>query len=258
MEVFILMHAQQGTKSITVFANEIEELATQCQFAERQYMKERAMKDAIISVRHVRRASPAGSLSKGPSTEDQIEGIESRVIEGKYSMRKLGKTKSDINGSQLQLFVDSGCKKTLIPLHLYQTEMGPLQPTKTRFRAYGTQTIQLHGEIATALQSENGARHTTTVYVVEGHQAEPLLEDSDAKALGTLAINKKGHHALPPDKDSCRSANSWNYRKHPSSRIQLHTTKEQTDTVSPEEHQGIKNLPGKHSAVFSGIGLLKK
>ena len=42
------MHALQGTKWITVCAKEIEELATQCQFTERQYMKERVMKDAII------------------------------------------------------------------------------------------------------------------------------------------------------------------------------------------------------------------
>ena len=42
------MHAPQGTKSITVFAKEIEELATQCQFTGRQYTKERAVKDAII------------------------------------------------------------------------------------------------------------------------------------------------------------------------------------------------------------------
>ena len=63
--------------------------------------------------------------------------------------------------------------------------MGPLQPTKTRFRAYGTQTfIQVCGEIATTLQSENGARHTTTVYAAGGLQAEPLLGDSNAKALG--------------------------------------------------------------------------
>ena len=164
-----------------------------------------------------------------------------------------------INGSQLQLFVDSGCKKTLIPLHLYQTEMGPLQPTKTRFRAYGTQTfIPVHGEIAATLRSENGAHHTTTVYIVEGHQAEPLLGDSDAKALGILAINKKGHHALPSDKDNSPEVPiagiTDNIR---AAGTQLHTTKEQTNTVSPEEHERINNLLEKHSAVFSGIGLLK-
>lgn len=108
-----------------------------------------------------------------------------------------------INGSQLQLFVDSGCKKTLIPLQLYQEKMGPLKPTKARFRAYGTQTyIHVHGEIEATLQSENGARHTKIVYVVEGHQAEPLLGDSDAKALGVLAIYKKRHHTPAPNPDS--------------------------------------------------------
>ena len=56
--------------------------------------------------------------------------------------------------------------------------MGTLQPTKIRLRAYGTQTfIHVHGEIAATLQSENGARRTTAVYVVEGHQAEPLATD---------------------------------------------------------------------------------
>ena len=48
MAVFKLIHAQQGTKSMTAFAKEIDELATQCQFTECQYMKDRAIKDAII------------------------------------------------------------------------------------------------------------------------------------------------------------------------------------------------------------------
>ena len=292
MAVFKLMHTQQGTKSITVFGKEIEELATQCQFTECQYTKERAMKDVIIfhmSEEHLQQEALAKDLDypalmkaalgyeqshKASSTikagttldttcnvmytEDQIKDTVSCVIPGKYSMRKPrttkpAKTKSDIsqkcpncpnhksnqpkvpkshytphqphkcpahgktcaackqqnhsagslacksttvhalseaeeeisytyedqtqstadivevgrihttqhdntvflhiNGSQLQLFVDSGCKKTLIPLYLYQTEMGPLQPTKTRFHAYGTQTfIQVHGEIAATLQ----------------------------------------------------------------------------------------------------------
>ena len=38
--------------------------------------------------------------------------------------------------------------------------------------------------------------HATPQLSMEGHQTEPLLGDSDAKALGILAINKKGHHAL--------------------------------------------------------------
>ena len=383
MAVFKLMHAQQGTKSITAFAKEIDELATQCQFTERQYTKDRAMKDAIIfgtSNEHLRQEALAKDLeypalmkaalgyeqsrkasgtikanttmnaeSNVMYTQDQIEDIVSRVIAGKYSTRKPEKPKSDvsrrqcpncpphyrphesnkcpargktcaackqknhfagspacqattvralseaqeeisytfdeetlssidivevgridtaqhdntvslhINGSQLQLFVDSGCKKTLIPIQLYQEKMGPLKPTKTRFRAYGTQTfIHVHGEKAATLQSENGARHTTTVYVVEGHQAEPLLGDSDAKALGILAINKKGHHAPAPNKDNSPEVPiagiTANIR---AAGIHLHTTKDQNDTVPPEEHQRINNLLEKHGGVFSGIGLLK-
>ena len=48
MAMFRLMHAKQGTKTITEFGNEIEELAIQCQFDSHPYDKERAMKDALI------------------------------------------------------------------------------------------------------------------------------------------------------------------------------------------------------------------
>ena len=48
MAMFKLMHAKQGTKTMTEFANEIEELATQCQFESNPYDKKRAIKDALI------------------------------------------------------------------------------------------------------------------------------------------------------------------------------------------------------------------
>ena len=48
MAMFQLMHAKQGTKTITEFSNEIEELAIQCQLDKNPYTKERAIKDAII------------------------------------------------------------------------------------------------------------------------------------------------------------------------------------------------------------------
>ena len=48
MAMYKLMHVQQGTKTFTQFACEVEELATQCQFDTVPYTKERAMKDAII------------------------------------------------------------------------------------------------------------------------------------------------------------------------------------------------------------------
>ena len=48
MAMYRLMHATQGTKSLTQFAQEVEELATQCQFEDKPYNRDRAMKDAII------------------------------------------------------------------------------------------------------------------------------------------------------------------------------------------------------------------
>ena len=152
--------------------------------------------------------------------EDQTQSLADIVEVGHIHTTQHDNTVClHINGSQLQLFVDSGCKKTLIPQHLYQTEMGPLLHTKTRFHAYGTQTfIQVHGEIAAPLQSENGALHATTVYVVERHQAEPLLGNSDAKGLGIPAINRTGHHALPPNKDNSPEEPIAGIRHHPSNR----------------------------------------
>ena len=61
MAMFKLMHARQGTKSITEFAREVQELAVQCQFTEKPYTKERAMKDAIIFGTSDDRLRQAGS-----------------------------------------------------------------------------------------------------------------------------------------------------------------------------------------------------
>ena len=48
MVMFKLMHAKQGAKSFTEFANEVDELASQCQLEKNPYTKERATKDALI------------------------------------------------------------------------------------------------------------------------------------------------------------------------------------------------------------------
>ena len=44
MAMYKLMHAKQGTKTVTEFAKEIDQLATQCQFDKNPYTKERAKK----------------------------------------------------------------------------------------------------------------------------------------------------------------------------------------------------------------------
>ena len=44
-----------------------------------------------------------------------------------------------INNKEIQLYVDSGCKKTIIPQTQYTKSLGLIKPSKTRFRPYGTQ-----------------------------------------------------------------------------------------------------------------------
>ena len=99
-----------------------------------------------------------------------------------------------INNKEMQLLVDLGCKKTIIPQTQYTKSLGQIKPSKTRFRPYGTQEHHTTlGEVPVSLQFSNGAQHSITIYVVQGHKIEPLLGDEDAKALGILAINKGGH-----------------------------------------------------------------
>ena len=326
MSMFKLMHARQGTKTVTEFSREIDDLAERCQFTTHPYTKDRAMKDAFIfgtsddklrqealakdftyaqvmksalGYEQSRRASGAIKQTSGEDVrkvtynQEEVDAIVARVIAGKYSNRQAtpqrqgmpsqrtqparcrncppnyrphgpgrcpaaGKTcaackgknhfaasqacpaahttvkavetspstysydtYSDddtvgfvevisvgmvtdthqnntievrVNGIRLILFVDSGCKKTLIPYTHYQPQLGELRPSNIRLRPYGVDHyLQVKGEIPAVLTSANGAKHTSVVYVVEGHLVEPLLGDEDAKALGILCINPGGH-----------------------------------------------------------------
>ena len=88
-----------------------------------------------------------------------------------------------IKNTPVQLFIDSGCRKTLIPRKLYQSQMGPMKPTSTRFRPYGTHHhLSVLGQVSTTLVTESGAQHKTTVFITEGQ----------AKSLGILCINSEG------------------------------------------------------------------
>ena len=392
MAIFKLMHLRQGTKSITTYYKELEELSTQCQFDKKPYTKERAMKDAFIfgtsddklrqealakdfdltmlmkaalGYEQSRKASgtikatsdsPGGAVRHVTYTQDDVDNIVARVMAGKYSVRspshtqpetprhrcpncpphynpheqgkcpakgktcvvckkknhfagsstckmsgtvKAISTNSDqenvpyvfketvgwvevvdinclksvgqdnsvnikIKSTDLQLFVDSGCKKTLIPMDMYTPDMGHIQPTKVKFRPYGTTSMLMgKGEVYTTLESENGAHHQTTIYMVQGHLAEPLLGDSDAKALGILAINKKGYHkheyTTPPpqgneDPDFAIAGITKDIR---TNGITVNTQKEPDEQISQEEQDRLTSLLNKHQEVFKGIGLLK-
>ena len=48
MAMYKLMHAKQGTKTVTEFAHEIDELASRCQLTDVPYTLDRAKKDAFV------------------------------------------------------------------------------------------------------------------------------------------------------------------------------------------------------------------
>ena len=128
MAMFKLMHARQGTRSVTEFRRELDELATQCQFDTKPYNKNRAMKDAFIfgtaddkvrqealakdldydkvistalGYEQSRKASGAikstdsatgESVRQVSYTQDQVDELVSRVMAGKYSARSQNNT----------------------------------------------------------------------------------------------------------------------------------------------------------------------
>ena len=324
MAMYKLMHVQQGTKTFTQFAREVEELATQCQFDTVPYTKERPMKDAIIfstsddklrkedlakdvdlttltktALGYEQSWKSCGTMKTTgepiqcidtPSTytQEQVDQIVACIMAGKYSSWVKDKDKSTkpkecpncpsfykphepnrcpekgktcvvckekhhfagfmackattiksvtkdpnteayqfpqapapttgihklevteihcllpedthnmtqltVNQHGIEFFLDSGCHKTLLPLQLYQPTMGPLQPSQTKFHPYSTTSyLPIAGQLPASLQTCNGTTHSTTIYVMDGHHTEPLLGDTDAKALGILTINRDGY-----------------------------------------------------------------
>ena len=130
MAMYKLMHVQQGMKTFTQFAGEVEELATQCQFDTVPYTKERAMKDAIIfgtsddklrkealakdvdlttltkiALGYEQSRKSCGTMktteepiqrinTPGTYTQEQVDQIVARIMVGKYSSWAKDKDKS--------------------------------------------------------------------------------------------------------------------------------------------------------------------
>ncbi|KAF0296163.1 hypothetical protein FJT64_006315 [Amphibalanus amphitrite] len=308
MAVFRLMHARQGEKTVTEFIDELDSLATQCQFDTNPYTPERAKKDAFIFGTSDERLRQE-ALARDPDLQTLVKSalgyeqarksssaIQSEVGEsvarvatrGRYSINQSTRTPSgqggrgagprvrckncpphyrphppgrcpargktcalcgeknhfvgaasctkaqvrftaeddeeayqfevadknsvgrvvevgmiqpghanvvqvSVNGTATSFFVDSGCNKTLIPVSAYHASLGKLEASSVKLRPYGTATLlRVKGEMRATLQSRNGAQCHTTVYIIDGHLAEPLLGDADAKALGILHIDAGG------------------------------------------------------------------
>ncbi len=101
-----------------------------------------------------------------PYSYDTISHLE--VVDMDHiTATKLDNTvKREVNNTEIQFYVDSGCQKTIIPQSQYTVRLGPMQQTKTKFRPYGTPDyLATLGEIPVCLKTNNGAVHSTTIYV---------------------------------------------------------------------------------------------
>ena len=101
---------------------------------------------------------------------ETIRHTKSSEIREKGTMVNL-----EINKHPVEMFVDSGCNRTLLPFKMYKPTMGPFEEANVQFRPYGTSIIlKCHGSVTASIQARSGARYLTKVYIVEGHLAEPL------------------------------------------------------------------------------------
>ena len=100
-----------------------------------------------------------------------------------------------------RLFADTGSEFTIISPKDYNVSMGSLQPPDVKLRAWGaTDNLPVVGMLNTTIENINGARVESKVYVVDGHQPEPLLGDGDAEQLGFITFNPSGKKPLPDGK----------------------------------------------------------
>ena len=111
------------------------------------------------------------------------------------------------------------------------------------------------------LQSRNGACCHTTVYVIDGHLAEPLLGDEDAKALDILHIDAgggtehiDGSEALP-DADVDTVAGIVHNLE--TAGVRVEATRSTSQNLSDRDRSRIQRIVKQHKKVFEGAGLLK-
>ena len=158
-----------------------------------------------------------------------------------------------INGIKTDMFVDSGCRKTLVPKDKYHRDMGQLQPSSIKLRPYGTQKcLEVLGEMNATLECIGGSTVKSTIYIVEGHLAQPLLGDTDAKAMGILQIDPNGK---PEETVAGITANLEK------SNIRVETRPKQKEPITAAEQGRINIIISKFPNVIknddeAGSGLL--
>ena len=146
----------------------------------------------------IARISPAYSMNSPGRTWPGVEKGCQETADINYLQNKKVKNGRYVNvtmgSTKVTLFCDTGSRYTILPPDQYQDSMGDIVPAKCHLRAWGSEKyLDTKGMFYTTIESENGARVHTWVYVVGGTRPEPLLGDTDAENLGIIKFNPKGN-----------------------------------------------------------------
>ena len=85
---------------------------------------------------------------------------------------------------------------------MYSEEMGEVVPAKYRLRAWGSnKRLDVKGMVRATIHTKKGAYTRSWIYVVGGHNPEPLLGDKDAAALGIITFKPEGRDPTPDEEE---------------------------------------------------------
>ena len=111
---------------------------------------------------------------------------------------------------EIKMYIDSGCKFSIIPPSHYKKSMGVITNHDTNLRAWGSsEMLDIKGMITTALSTTLGAKKTAKVYIVDGFHPEPLLGATNAEDLGFIEVYKEWRQPTP-EKDCDQSNKEHN------------------------------------------------
>jgi hypothetical protein len=98
-------------------------------------------------------------------------------------------------GKTATLITDTGVKHTILNLNDWDLIKQRCKYVKTskKFRPYGTQKhLPIRGKAVISLQSKNGARIKTRVYIINSRKEQSLLGKYDGIRLGIVKLNPNG------------------------------------------------------------------
>ena len=188
------------------------------------------------------------------ATLRKVKGSNEDTSEDKWVDVRIGKAKHS-------LFTDTGTFYTIIPPEDYRTSMGKVSKADTRLRAWGAKSnLNVKGMIKTTVSTLKGASTRSKVYVVSGYNAEPLLGEKDAEALGFIKFNKTGREPTEAEKSQNVTIRQIPQKIRENLKVKVETSRPTPEKVPSNERQRIQDIVEEYkSSVFSGhIGKMKQ